>query len=496
MRKILDDISLATRGRFIQSYFRLVRRQKDYVRKLTHDQQEKLKPFMLAEIKDEHFWRYSTIHREVREDRKIRRKQVVAAVHEKFYLFRDIAERRYIQIKRMHAAYLDAIKHHKDTQCELPFNYSITDETILPSGNTRSVRHHFQLWNAATLRSKHRLVADEFYENISPYQKRIIEKNDDYYLTYEKSHLEKDKSVHDSYWFIDILLAKNVSNEIGDILSVPFKTDWDLATRWWHDRLLRDLGLVFLPTNALMRFSLIGRSAVQVMTKTGARMNEFLQIRLTPDHLRRVNLPKDRETIAFWAIPKGRKVEEPFYIDEQCMKTLHAWWAFQRDIGENIGPVKPIRQLSHKQEKATYLWQYQGRHLDHKNINSCMRFLLHGVEIRAPNNSSVSLSSHLLRHSFATELRALNTPIDIISLLMKQRDIAVTEYYSQPTPAKLIELQKKIFENRTDLSRAHVRSASHIKRQVEAVSDTIGALIPVVGEVAQLRIHALRSLHA
>src|SRR3546814_16784205 len=91
------------------------------------------------------------------------------------------------------------------------------------------------------------------------------------------------------------------------------------------------LSLVFIPTDSFRRYGLIGYSAIQIMTKTGARMNEFLQIRLTPDRLSRVTLTEDRETIAFWAIPKGRKLEEPYYIDARCMKSLHSWWTYQRE---------------------------------------------------------------------------------------------------------------------------------------------------------------------
>src|SRR3546814_9941699 len=63
---------------------------------------------------------------------------------------------------------------------------------------------------------------------------------------------------------------------------------------------------------------------------------------------------------------------------------------------------------------------------------------------------------------------------------MKQRDIKVTDYYSQPTPASLVELQKRIFENRVDLSRAHIRSSAAIKSQIEAAKDAVGALIPII----------------
>jgi hypothetical protein len=267
----------------------------------------------------------------------------------------------------------------------------------------------------------------------------------------------------------------------SQLRAIPERMDWDASVGWWHDRLFADLGLTFIPPNALVLCGLIGHAAIQIMTKTGARMNEFLQIRLIPKFLSRVKLEKDQETIAFWAKPKGRKTEEPFYIDERCMKALHAWWDFQCNAGQVFDTVNPARSLTSKLKPAPYLWQHKGRHLDQRNVNACMRFMLFGTILRTADGSNVNLTSHLLRHGFATELRALDTPIDVIALLLKQRDIKVTDYYSRPTPSMLVGLQKRIFESRVDLTRSHVRSPAQIQRQVEAVRDKVGALIPVVG---------------
>jgi hypothetical protein len=491
--EVLHNENIATRGRFLQTYFRLLRRQDDYLRKLTSEQKATFTPFLLRKVVDDHFWHHSTIHREVQSEQKARRKKATDVVHDKFYLFRDIAERRRIQLGRMRAAYINAIEHHKKTKCELPFAFSINDDTtVLPSGTVKNVRHQFRLWNATALRSAHASTAGDFYERASPYQRSISAKGDLYFLSYEGGHHADNCNTSEPYWFIDLLKVKAFGSTNHDflgthgysessVLKLPERTDWDVAVSWWHERLSRDLGLTFIPPNALMRNGLIGHAAIQIMTKTGARMNEFLQIRLTPEHLCRVKLPENRETIAFWAIPKGRKAEEPYYIDERCMKALHAWWTFQRDLDQRFEPVKPTRALTHKLKPAPYLWQHDSRHLSHQNVNACMRLMLHGIMLRTADGNTVSLSSHLLRHGFATELRALGTPIDVIALLMKQRDIAVTDYYSQPTPTRLISLQKRIFENRVDLSREHIRPPAQIKRQVEAVRDKVGALIPVVG---------------
>src|SRR3546814_12336496 len=60
---------------------------------------------------------------------------------------------------------------------------------------------------------------------------------------------------------------------------------------------------------------------------------------------RSVTLTEDRETIAFWAIPKGRKLEEPYYIDARCMKSLHSWWTYQREGGQSFRSEEHTSEL-------------------------------------------------------------------------------------------------------------------------------------------------------
>src|SRR3546814_20775265 len=88
------------------------------------------------------------------------------------------------------------------------------------------------------------------------------------------------------------------------------------------------------------------------------------------------------------------------------MKSLHSWWTYQREGGQSFSEVLPTRALAHKLKPAIYLWQHNERHLSHQNVNACMRFMLHGLMLRTVDGQAISLTSHLFRHSFATELRA------------------------------------------------------------------------------------------
>jgi len=69
-----------------------------------------------------------------------------------------------------------------------------------------------------------------------------------------------------------------------------------------------------------------------------------------------------------------------------------------------------------------------------------MCIMLHGIHVQTPAGQLCPPErSHLLTPwRFATEMRALDTPIDVIALLMEAADVRVTEYYfGSRRPAKL-----------------------------------------------------------
>jgi integrase len=81
-----------------------------------------------------------------------------------------------------------------------------------------------------------------------------------------------------------------------------------------------------------------------------------------------------------------------------------------------------------------------------------IRFLLHGLAFRASDGTAIHLTSHLLRHVFATEMATLNVPVDIVAKILHQRDTTVTKYYSQPT-AKQVLAASELNIHRSDRRR-------------------------------------------
>ncbi len=423
-----------------------------------------------------------------------RRKAAAAAVHDKFYLFRNIAERRLNQLVRLRQAFQDACGRVRQdgAAASFPVAFAYTEETVTPTGAARTVTHRFRLWDGHALRRAHAPVAPKRYYEAPDYGCGFELGGALLFLSYEGATAEADTVEPAEFWFADLVRAGGLTYDPDPAflavhgyakaaLYQPARPDWTVSTGTWLKRLAADLDLLFLPVDTLLATGLIGQAVLQVMTKTGARIGEVMQIRLTPEHLTRAELPGGKEVIAFRAKPKGRPAEEPFYVDGRCLKALHAWFTFLRERGGGAVVVPPTFQLREKCGPAPYLFQFRGRHFDHSDLNTCLRILLHGIEVSTAQGETVRLSAHLLRHGFATEMRQLEVPLDVIALLLKQRDVEVTRYYAQPTPAQLVGVQERIFLDRIDLTRTHLRAPAAIRRQLEGAQGGVGALVPVVG---------------
>jgi len=491
--RVLPEVATSIRTRWLQAYFRLLRKQEAYFERLTPEQAQCLVPFRLRPVTSAFFWRRSLLCRQVSDEQRGRRKAATAAVHYKFYLFRNIAERRLNQLVRLRQAFRDSCDQARgDPGVSFPAAFAYTEEAVTPAGSARTVTHRFRLWDHHALRRAHASVIDQEY-----YRARAARgyelSADTLFLSYEGASAERETAEQAGFWFADLVRAGALTydgvplspaaqgySKAGSLFP-PARPDWSVSTSRWLRRVAADLGLLFLPVDTLLATGLIGHANLQIMTKTGARVGEVLQIRLTREHLTRAELPGGKEAIAFRAIPKGREAEEPFYIDGSCLKALHAWFAFLREHEGGAAVVPPSHVLRMKCKPAPYLFQFGGRHFDTSDVNACMRILLHGVEVSTARGETVLLSAHLLRHGFATEMRELEVPLDVIALLLKQRDVEVTRYYSQPTPAQLVEVQERIFVDRLDLTRTHLRAPAEIRRQLEDARGGVGALVPVVG---------------
>lgn len=489
---IIPEDNAGQRARIIQTYFRLLIKQGDYLSKLSAEQRVTYSSFALPRLSDDLFWKKSTLHREVAQEQKNKRKTKTAVLHQKFYFLRDFVERRKLQINRLHQEVTQAFRRFEQSDKTVPLIFEYADRVAMENRVEQTYTHKFKVWNARLLRQLHEPVAAaKTYYHRDTDLTHTIHDPDVKFVTYEGSY-DKHNNAVDGLWFIELLTYGALSGTPSDDITTryhvskrafqgPVTTPYGYTASRWLNLLNKDLGLIFIPVDILMIDALLAHSAVQIMSKTGARAHEFLQIRLVSEHLYRINLAENKECILFNAIPKGRLKEEPFYIDNKCMESLYEWWRYQKDRSQVFSTIEPAACLGPKLKQASYLWQNDGKHFTQKNINGALSVMLHGLTLKTPTGQAVKVTSHLLRHSFATEMRSLNTPLDVLALLMKQKDVNVTEYYARHTPSQLVELQQQIFTQRHDFSKQHIRTKDDIAQQLAEAEGKVGALIPVTG---------------
>ena len=114
-----------------------------------------------------------------------------------------------------------------------------------------------------------------------------------------------------------------------------------------------------------------------------------------------------------------------------------------------------------------------------------MRFLLHGMLFRTREGQIVLLKAHLLRHAFATHaVQVEKYPLDVVGAWLKQKNLAVTDYYSQPTAGLIADAADDFLATFSTLLNAGQlieRTPEELRRLYEDARGRIGALAEVVG---------------
>ncbi|MDB4895954.1 MAG: hypothetical protein JWN15_2216, partial [Firmicutes bacterium] len=104
------------------------------------------------------------------------------------------------------------------------------------------------------------------------------------------------------------------------------------------------------------------------------------------------------------------------------------------------------------------------RHLPDNAITACMKFLLHGMTFKTQEGDNVVVTAHLLRHAFATHaVQVLKIPKDVVREWLQQKDIDVTDYYSQPTDSMIAEHHDQLLMRHA----AHIHLGKQVLRAPE-----------------------------
>ena len=480
----------------------------EYAEKLNEQQLAAMSPFFIKALTDRRklarHTPYASYHREQQE----RVKNKVDAVQSQFYRIRYAAGIRCNQTRRFHDSVKEAISFVKANRLPYPHEFSYEETVQTPKGRAVRQRVELTLWDTISIWDH--AVTLGYKESPQTRlqrrwrQGRFSEENASHYIEYNATVSLSEKCPAEPFWFLELFrhrvfrhLDVRADTDLAE-KRAAFYRHWGYGSRssWSDDGILtfgpadfRPIdflhareGCEFLPYEGLYAATLFGGVMVRMGTITGARGGEVQQIAQSPDCFKQLENvgPKAATRWVLRLVPKGRKERSDYYIDEDTKRHLVELIRFQSEKhGDRLIPI--VKTQSEKTSPDRYVLQWNGHGLPLDVLNVFIRFLLHGLAFQSLDGTSIYLTSHLLRHAFATEMAELKVSIDVIAKLLHQRDKTVTKYYSRPTATQVLNAAEMIFVDRIDVGAEALRSPEEIGRMLKDAEGKVGALTEVFG---------------
>ncbi len=443
------------------------------------------------------------------QEQQARAKLKTDAVQSQFYRVRHLAWLRCNQVGRLYEAVGQTIACVKGNHC-YPYDFSYEETVDDKSGQKIRQRVDLTLWDCAALFER---ASTHGFEEGRPNRTRrkncegvFSRENPTYVIEYRGTiSLTTDRQA-EPFWFLE-LFRRHVFVDIdrdGDQdlhrKRTEFNRDWGYETtgRWsgasgmlgFRQELFRVIrcltrkaGHEFIPYEGIYAAAHFGGLAVRMATITGSRLGEVQQIAQSGDCIKRLSNvgPKRATRWLLRLVPKGQKTSRAdYYVDEDTKDLLLKVIRFQMErCGDKSIPI--VKGEFAKVPPDRYVLQWRKRAVGQGALNTFIRFLLHGLAFRASDGTAIQLTSHVLRHVFATELATLNVPVDVIAKILHQRDTTVTKYYSQPTATQVLAASELIFIDRIDIGAEALRDPEEIGRALEDAAGKVGALTEVIG---------------
>ncbi len=462
---------------------------------------------------------------EVEQQQRQLRKTETDAVVPQFSALRIEAHLRYNQLLRLRGAYQQALKKVQENPSHLPLSF------FYDEGEPPRERLSFRIWDRKSFILSH-MYSQPVIRQAELGIGTCSNERNSLFLEFVKSERLTGDAPTEGLWFTEILrqgllgskldsgseedqkrkqewlMAWGYGGEDDPRKSAPFHAEtpglltWSLADAQFMYAAQQKAQGILIPVDALYAAGMFGLLIVDLITTTGMRSNEAMQVRLSNDCFVRLvmNAPpgaKDqspRVRFAFRLIPKGERTDTPqdYFIGEETKRLLvkvARMLAEKYDLqsGEPLPCVlfDPNHGRSHRFGSAPYLFQYNRKHLSDGAITACMRFLLHGMIFQTREGKLVILKPHLLRHSFATHaVQVEKIPIDIVGEWLKQKSLDVTEYYSQPTESMVAEAVDRYLARiavSIHVGKAVQRSTQELQQLYEQAKGKAGTLADVIG---------------
>jgi hypothetical protein len=481
----------------------------EYAERLSEGQRERLAPFFIKPLTSRLKLLQARAWASYNQEQQARVKRKTDAVQSQFYRIRHLAWLRCNQVGRLWEAVRQTIACVKGNHC-CPYDFTY-EETVEDKGG-RKIRQRVDLtlWDCAALFE--RASTHGFEEGLPNRTRRkncegvFSRVKPTYVIEYRGTVSLTAGFPSEPFWFLELFR----SHVFGDLdrdgdqdlhkKRTEFNRDWGYETTGrWSDTsgmlvfrqeifrvircLTRKAGHEFIPYEGIYAAAHFGGLAVRMATITGSRLGEVQQIAQSSDCIKKLTNvgPKGATRWLLRLVPKGQtKNRADYYIDEDTKNLLLNVIRFQMEMcgGKSI-PI--VTSEFGKIPPDHYVLQWRKRAVGQGALNTFIRFLLHGLAFRASDGNAIQLTSHILRHVFATELATLNVPVDIIAKILHQRDTTVTKYYSQPTGTQVLAASELIFIDRIDMGAEALRNPEEIGRALEEAAGKIGALTEVIG---------------
>lgn len=423
--ELVLEHSAATRLAFWHSYSSAARHCTNWFQSLPPEEQEYLSPFILLRI------RLPQALRLIRESKlrcQCTQARTGALDPTAYHLLelREAAHQRYQMLSNLHEVYLRTLQERRQCSSSFPIEFCLYANDKRTSEQAQPGLYHCRVWD----RRSFVLLHAENYSGTTVAQA----------LSYQNA-FETDKSIplleildqeHSiasstgSLWFSELLrndlLGKHATWGARAVLAskqawlqahgyiqqgvdrlAPFDTDisellgWPSSYQITHfiAKAQQVAEGVFVPLESLYHAATIGLLALDLCTTTGLQVSELLRLRLSPEHLIRIQLNNSTKRQAkqrYWYalhLPAHRTQHSGERLHLLRSETVRLLARLQNiymavyglESGVPLPHVTNARR-SHKQpliEAAAYLFQYQNVSLSDKAIRACMRFLLHGL---------------------------------------------------------------------------------------------------------------------
>jgi hypothetical protein len=532
--EVLPDDDQGMRAVFWRSYSSASKHLKKWAESLPEVDRRRYQRLILPVVNPlliEGLYKGQDVLRRQRQNRKAETDAVVPH----FAAIRAEAHFRYNRLARLRQAYNDALRGVKPDSNRLPIVFSYEEGADLERGFPPQERLHFRVWDRRSFVLAHpENYSRNIVTNAEHGQDAFSEKQNSLFLEFVKTERLVGNAPPEGFWFEELikrdvlganpkrgspreiaaklewLQAWGYCAEDADTPPVPFLANIPGLIVWSRttgDSMFMATAQsiaegVLIPVEQFYAAATFGLLAVDLFTTTGMRINEALQVRLTQDCFVRLVMPappgaKDaspRVRYAFRLIPKGERMDKAhdYFIGEETKRLLVK---VGQMLGEHYGlqpgaslPVVAFHQTNaraHRFGKAPYLFQYGGRHLTDEAITACLRFLLHGMAFRTREGQLVVLKAHLLRHAFATHVfHVEKIPLDIVGALLKQKNLDVTDYYSQVTQtmvAEAADIYLARIAAHVNVQEVVRRSPDELQKLYEEARGKVGTLSEVIG---------------